>query len=167
MRTVVIALVFSVAAAAATAHADGLTGHAARAVVQASEDAWKRMDFDKAAALHSDDCAVTDASPGSDGKLVTSTTKCREMFDTGRRSFSELRAKGGEIHYGSTITAVRLQGDKAVVSLHAIVTMGLNGKTMRMESDQVETVQSRSGKLLITASDSKTTSEIVDGRRVY
>ena len=166
MRTVIITLIF-LAAATASAHAGGLNGHSARAVVQASEDVWKRMDFDKVEALHSDDCTVTDASPGSDGKLVTTTTKCREMFDTGRKSFSDMTAKGGEVRYDSTIHTVRLRGAKAVVSLHAIVTMSMNGKTMRMESDQNETVQSRGGKLLITASDSKTTSEIVDGQRKF
>jgi hypothetical protein len=162
-----IAMVFLLTAAAASAHVGGVNGHSARAVVQASEDAWKRMDFDKTEALHSDDCTVTDSSPGTDGKLVTKTGKCREMFDTGRKSLSDLKAKGGEIHYDSTVNTVRVQGDKAVVSLHAIVTMIMNGKTMRIESDQDETVQLRGGKLLITTSVSKTTSEIVDGRRIY
>ncbi len=166
MRTV-IALAFSLAAIAVPAHAGDLTAESARAVVQTSEDGWKRMDFDTSQALHSNDCMITDSSPDADGKLVTTTMKCSGMFDTGRKSLAQIKASGGQIHYNSTINATRMQGDKAVVSLHEVVTMSMNGKAMRMESDQEETVQSRGGKLLITASESKTTREIVDGKRIY
>jgi len=167
MRILVAAMMFQFAAFAGAAHAADLTSDSARAVVQASEDAWKRMDLDASQELHSADCMATDDEPDADGKLVTTTSNCSGTFVTGRKSLREMQAIGGQIHYDSTIKTARLQGDRAIVSLHAVVTMSGNGTARRVEYDQDETVQSRGGKLLITATQSKTTREVVDGKRVY
>ncbi|MBS0194127.1 MAG: hypothetical protein JSR34_07750 [Proteobacteria bacterium] len=165
MRILVVAMMYPFAVVAGSAHAADLTGESARAVVSVAEDGWKRMDMKAAAAIHSSDCKYTDTVRDVNGKLLTSKLPCQSLFDT--KWLDDLTAKGGQATYDSIITGVKVVGGKAIVSLHVALTFRVNGHATRMESNQLDTVQLRDGKLLVTAVDSWGTGKVVDGKRIY
>jgi hypothetical protein len=145
----------------------GLTEQSARSVVDASAQATKHSNFDQMAAYTSDDCVFQVTVPKPDGTPDTSSKPCRDFINDQRKQIGSAIANGASRDYDATVSTVVIDGDKATARLHAIDSLSEHGHTMKAESDQLETLQMRNGKLLITAIDEKATHLVIDGQRAF
>jgi hypothetical protein len=168
LRTSILAIAFALAGAALSAcSAGGLSEQSARSVVVASEAAWKRSNVDQVAAYVAADCVLHDTSPKPDGTTATTTKACKESLDQQRSLIASAASNGADHRYESTPPTITIEGDKAIARMHATESLSKNGKGLLAESDQVETLQLRDGKLLITQIDVKATGLTVEGKRIF
>jgi len=151
-----------------SACSDGLTEQSARRVVESVEANTKQSNFDPVATAFSDDCVrhESDPKPDGTGAMETNTKSCREDLDDMRSLIAAVASAGATHQYNSTVSTVEVHGDKAIVHVHVSWSQSQGTHNMNTELDQVDTLQLRNGKVLITAIDATTTDLTVDGRRL-
>ena len=144
----------------------GLDEASVRAVAQAGEDASKQSNFDQMTSLISDDCQMHETAPKQDGTKQEQTKSCKQGIDEQRKQIGDAVAGGAVRTYEYTITSVTIEGDKGTAKIHASDSLAQGGNSLKADADEVETVQLRNGKAVITHVDVTVTGVEVNGRRV-
>jgi hypothetical protein len=164
-------LIASVAVALATASLCGCTKRidqaAAWAVVDKVEIASRDANWAGIKYYVSPDCVIHDTAPKQDGTMETTSKGCSDAVDEEARVLSAAAYQGATHQYSYQIQVVVIEGPKAVAHLSTSETISNRGHSLKTASDQVETLQMRDSKLLITAIDEKVTSLQVDGREIF
>ena len=149
--------------AANTFAAQTVTVNEARAVVGAAEKAAMRDDVKKLATYHADDFVMTFSSPKPDGsQSVVRKNKEQEVGE-----FSEWLKRVIDHHYQSDAPTVSIVENKAIARFHATESFTQDNKHIQAVSDQIDTLELRNGRVLITKADIRATHLTVDGRLIY
>ena len=151
--------------AAGSACAAGLTEAAVRQVVETTEAAAARNDVPGQAAQFADDVVITITQRGLDG--IPRTTRRSKVEFVAEEADSQVRLPDST--YASTIDRVEMAADGASARVYTSVvqTFTYQGRKAEMTGDQVMTVAERDGKAVITAVETKATSLVLGGNKVY
>jgi hypothetical protein len=140
-----------------------ITMNEARAVVDAAEKAAMRDDIRKCATYHSDDFVMTGSFPKPDGsRSVIKKNKEQEIGES-----VEWLKHVTDHHYQSDAPTISIAENKAIARFHATESFTQDNKRIQSNSDQVDTLESRNGRVLITKADIQAIHLTVDGRRIY
>ena len=143
-----------------------LTDRSVRTLVDANEESIRLDQFDQSNAFISDDCTARNVMMKEDGSKDDKTQSCRQATEEGRKVIGEVNASGTTHTYASTVTSIVIEGAKATAQLHVVYKLARGEHRTEIDTDEVETVQLRNGKPLITAVVETQTAAVVDGRRI-
>ena len=162
------AIVVLVAASAALSGCStSLNEKSARAVVEATEAAWKQANIDEVEKYISSDCKIHESGPSSNGGTESRDITCQQSLQDMRKFVASANASGATREYQSTTPTITIEGDKAIAHLRATETLSKGDKNLESVSEQVETLQLRDGKVLITTIDVHAVSATANGQRIF
>ena len=168
MRLSSIAISFVLAGAPMSAGATGgMAAQSVRAVVTASEAAWKQSKLDQIAQYNTPDCIIHATVPKLDGTSQAETKTCQQAIDGTRRNLAAFAASGTTYAYDSSAPAITVAGGKATARFRVSISMVKADKSLVVVMDQIETLRQFDGKSRIAAVDIKTISVTVDGQRKF
>ncbi len=144
-----------------------MTEESVRAVVEASETAWKQSNLDQIAQYNAPNCIINSTAPQPDGTINNVTKSCLQTIDLMRTNLAQMKKNGVTYKYDSTAPKIAVLGGKATARFSATISLSNAKMSLVTVSDQVETLQLIKGKMRIAAVDAKTTSITVDGQRKF
>ena len=144
-----------------------MTEQSVRAVVEASETAWKQSNLDQIAQYNAPNCIINSTAPQPDGTINNVTKTCQQAIDRTRNNLAQMKKSGVTYRYESTAPRIAVLGGKATARFSATISLSNAKTSLVTESDQVETLQLVKGKMRIAVVDVKTTSITVDGQRKF
>jgi hypothetical protein len=168
MRFSIVATILAITFAGSGFAADGMTDgmvtmQSARMVVEASEAAEKNNDPDKAAMYLSDDGVLRSTDPKPGGGTVTNTHTRQQYLDDAHK----MKSEGLDRRYESTRPSISIKDGKAIAKMRVTETLTRGDKSLVGVADQVETLEMRNGKVMITAVDSTMVSLTINGQRQF
>ncbi|MBC7990888.1 MAG: hypothetical protein H7Y19_15095 [Luteimonas sp.] len=136
-----------------------------REVVEGSEAATRRNDFESAFTYLADDVVITTSEPSPDGKTKTTTRGKAEFMKAERESLKQMP----DSRYLSEITDVTLAPDaaSATASVSAEQFLKSDGHEARGTQAQVLRIEMRKGKPAIVSVKSTMTGLWIDGTKVF
>lgn len=168
MRLSAIVICFVLVGAPVSAGATGgMAQQPVRAVVTASEAAWKQSKLDQIAQYNTPDCVIHATVPKPDGTSQSENKTCQQAIDGTRRNLAAFAASGTTYAYDSSAPAIAIQGGKATARFRVSISMVQADKSLVVVMDQIETLRQLDGKVQIAAVDIKTVSITVDGQRKF
>ena len=168
MRLSAIAISFVLVCAPVSVGAiAGMARQSVRAVVRASEAAWKQSKLDQIAQYNAPDCVIHATVPKPDGTFRAEKKTCQEAIDGTRRNLAAFAASGTTYAYDSSSPVIRVEDGKTTARFRVSISIARADKSLVVVMDQIETLRQVDGKSRIAAVDIKTISLTVDGQRKF
>ena len=143
-----------------------VTEQSEREIVVASQAAWKHSNFDRLSKLISADCVVHVSYVGHHGDNPTDATSCQQAIDDTRKNLASASSGGLTYIYESTPPAISVDSGIAIAHLRTTESLSKAGMNKTSVTEEVETLQMRYNRVLITAVDAKTISIAINGKKV-